>query len=353
MSSITNPVDSLHVIASKQFGGADQFFIRLVRALNKNHHKALAITRHKTPIAQALSPDEQYHLPMRNTWDLWSAWSLRQLMKRLQVPIVQSYMGRATRLTRAPKGTIHIARLGGFYKIDGYFRHANAWVVPSTGLADYLLQEGLPARQIYLIGNFVDPPRIVSPEETLWIRQKLGLPKDARVILALGRHVPVKNFDLLLQAFARLNDMDRLFLVLGGEGPEKPKLQALAQDLHLKDRVIFPGWINDPAPYYAIADLFVLSSVREGLGCVLMEAMSYGVPVVATKTAGALELIEHEQTGFLVDHAPEDLTRSMRTILADPELARQQADRARDRIAPFSESSIVQRYLELYQTLVS
>jgi len=141
--------------------------------------------------------------------------------------------------------------------------------------------------------------------------------------------------------------------VLGGEGPETPKLQALAQDLHLKDRVIFPGWINDPAPYYAIADLFVLSSVREGLGCVLMEAMSYGVPVVATKTAGALELIEHEQTGFLVDHAPEDLARSIRTVLEDPKLARKQADRARDRIAPFSESSIVQRYLELYQTLVS
>jgi glycosyltransferase involved in cell wall biosynthesis len=353
MPNITDKVDSLHVIASKQFGGADQFFIRLVRALNQKNHKALAVTRPKTQISQALTLEEQCHVPMQNIWDLWSIWSLRKMAKRLQTPIVQSYMGRATRLTHVPKGAVHVARLGGFYKIKGYFRHAHAWVVPSKGLADYLVQEGLPARNIHLIGNFVDTPRLASCEETAALRQRLALPENAHIIFALGRHVPVKGFDLLLQAFAHLKVFDNLFLVLGGEGPETPKLIKLAKDLSLNGRVIFPGWITDIAPYYALANLFVLSSVREGLGCVLLEAMSYGVPIVATKTAGALELIEHEHNGLLVDRNPNDLADAVKTLVLTPTLAQTLTDHAKNSVAPFSEENIIQRYLELYRTLAS
>jgi glycosyltransferase involved in cell wall biosynthesis len=117
--------------------------------------------------------------------------------------------------------------------------------------------------------------------------------------------------------------------------------------------VIFPGWITDIAPYYALANLFVLSSVREGLGCVLLEAMNYGVPIVATKTAGALELIEHERNGLLVDRNPNDLADAVKTLVLTPTLAQTLTDHAKNSIVPFSEENIVQRYLELYRTLAS
>ena len=240
---------SWHVLGGRQFGGADQFYVRLIQALNdRPDHEALAINRRRSAVAAALDGAcGQRHLPFANKYDRYTTWRLGRWIGRERPDVVQTYMGRATRLTRVPRGsgTIHVARLGGYYKIRGYYEHADAWVGNTQGVCDYLVRQGLPAERVFKIGNFV-PERdgAITAQETQHLRHRLGIPDDALVLFTLGRFIEVKGFDDLLQAFARMPASLQgrpLFLVLAGDGPLGQPLHSLAMRLGVQRRVVWPG----------------------------------------------------------------------------------------------------------------
>ncbi len=118
--------------------------------------------------------------------------------------------------------------------------------------------------------------------------------------LSVGNLKPEKNQALLLRAFAALPRPDARLMLLGS-GPQEAPLRALAEQLGLAERVIFAGFQRDPAPFYAAADLFVLSSNHEGFGNVIVEALSHGLPVVSTDCpAGPAEILDGGTFGLLV-----------------------------------------------------
>jgi hypothetical protein len=151
-------VSSIHVLGSHELGGADWFFVRLVQALQRAGHPTLAVLRPDSPVRQVLSGEvEQRLLPLASKWDVLSRWRLTRLIAQRRPDVVQSYMGRATRLTRLPAGSraLHVARLGGYYRIDGYYRHAHAWVGNTRDICDYLVKQRLPAER----GTYSPPHR--------------------------------------------------------------------------------------------------------------------------------------------------------------------------------------------------
>jgi glycosyltransferase involved in cell wall biosynthesis len=297
---------SLHIIGSRQMGGAESFFMRLVKALNGADHRASVAVRPESPLLKELDETIPVHqVAMRNGWDLFSVSRIRRLVKSTGVDVVQTYMGRASRLTRLPKDAraIHVARLGGFYKIDGYYRHADAWVGNTKALCDYLVRQGLPVSRVFHISNFVELPQIVSEARVSEVRNQLGVPDEAIVVFSLGRFIDIKGFEYLIRAFSRLeqNVAGRpVHLVLAGDGPLRHELLALAEVLRLGGRFHWAGWVRDPAPYMSMADLFIVPSTHETLGNVILEAWSYELPVISTCTPGALELIEDGRNGRLV-----------------------------------------------------
>ena len=353
---------SLHILGSRQFGGADQFYVRLVRALHQSRQDVVAINRSKSPVAEALMQDgiEQIHLPLANQWDIWSILRIRQLIAKRQPCIVQTYMGRDTRLTRLPPETraVHIARLGGYYKIDGYYRHAHAWVGNTRGICDYLVRSGLPHTRVFHIGNFVPEASRPPAERLAELRLTYRIPEGALVLFALGRLIDKKGFDDLLRAFAGLSielNGRPLILLIAGEGPAKDNLKILGQELGLHERLRWLGW-QRPDDFYALADLFVCPSRHEPLGNVILEAWNYRLPVVSTATDGALELIEDGCTGLLAPCGdPEALAGRMRMALSAAEEDRRAMGNAGFELLrkKFSQAAVVQGYLDLYERLMA
>ncbi len=354
---------SIHVLGSRQFGGADQFYVRLVRALREAGQTVTAVTRAGSPVANALADDdvENIHLPLANQWDAWTIWRLRQLVEPRQPCIVQTYMGRATRLTRLPANSraVHIARLGGYYKIDGYYRHAHAWIGNTRGLCDYLVQSGLPASKVFHIGNFVPDPLAPSVEHAALLRREWAIPEHAWVLFTLGRLIDIKGFDDLLEALALLPKEIAgrpVVLLVAGAGPLEAELKSLSAGLGLEDRVRWLGWQDPPDAFYSLADVFVCPSRRETLGNVILEAWNHGLPVVSTKTPGAMELIEEEKTGLLAPiQAPRALAGRIREMLEASEgqrLAMGEAGKTCLKVR-FGKSAIVDAYLSLYETLLA
>jgi glycosyltransferase involved in cell wall biosynthesis len=355
--------DSVHVLGSRQFGGADRFYVRLVEALNEAGYPALAVNRPGSPVGRALTENgaPQQHLPLANGWDLYSAWRLRRLLRSERPRIVQTYMGRATRLTRVPAElpSIHVARLGGYYKIRGYYEHVDAWVGNTRGVCDYLQREGLPAERIFMVGNFVADPEPRNPAAVARLREDLNLPADALVLFTLGRFIDIKGFDDLLDAFARLPAEHAgrpLRLVLVGDGPLRPELERQCRTMQLHDRVVFAGWQNNPGTFFHLADTLVCPSRHETLGNVILEGWSYGLPVVATDSPGATELIRDGDNGLLCRRRdPQSLAARLTDLLGadDEQRAALGAAGKAEMLAEHGRDAVLSAYISLYDRLES
>lgn len=169
-------------------------------------------------------------------------------------------------------------------------RGADTLIVPSHYLAHWTRHWGVPERRITVVYNAVE---VLSPSA-------LPIPLSTPVkLVTAGRLVPWKQVDHVIAAIERC---DGAGLVIIGDGPEREGLQKLVRSQHLADRVYFAGQRNreETLSLMAACDLFVLNSTYEGLPHVLLEAMSVGLPIVATAVGGTPELIRDGENGVLI-----------------------------------------------------
>lgn len=170
------------------------------------------------------------------------------------------------------------------------YPRAAAIVVQTEAVAGWA--RGL-CSHVEVIPNFVQRgPRLASP----------GVGRGPRRLVAMGRLVPAKGFDLLIEAFARVTSSHPDWsLVILGDGPERAHLEAMISELRLHHRVLMPGRVTDPAPYLTASHVFVLSSRYEGFPNALLEAMACGLPAVAFDCpSGPADIIAHGYNGLLV-----------------------------------------------------
>ncbi|MBN2204344.1 MAG: glycosyltransferase [Thermoleophilia bacterium] len=178
-----------------------------------------------------------------------------------------------------------------------------------------------------------------------------------RVVLAAGRLVAGKGFEHVLEALARLADRrDDLRAVVAGEGALRRRLEALAAELGLADRVALPGRLEheDLLAMMARADVFALPSAPEGFGLVHLEAMTQGTPVIGCLDQGPADFIEDGVSGHLVPYGDvAALTRALGATLDDPERARAVGEAGRKVAETFTWERNARRMLELYEQYVS
>lgn len=229
---------------------------------------------------------------------------------------------------------------------------AAAIVSVSHGLAHCLQHDyGLPGQSIHTIHNPIDGSDI---EQILAGASRTTRTHGPPRIVACGRLIHQKGFDLLLEALARVRLPQLPELVIVGEGARRPELEQQARDLGLEGRVRFTGFLTQPWQELARGDLFVLSSRWEGFGNVLIEAMACGLPVIASDCDfGPREILTDGENGLLVP--PEDplaLAESITRVLSDPGLAARLAERGRQRARDFSTERIVPQYAALFEQVI-
>jgi glycosyltransferase involved in cell wall biosynthesis len=350
--------DSVQIIGSKGTGGAENFFARLTLALNQTGNKVLAITPPDCPTQQKIEKTVAVTpVAMRGNWDIFSSYRIKKLVKQTGFPIVQTWMGRATRLTNinSLSGVIHVARLGGYYNLKSY-RHADAWVGNTKGICDYLIEQGMPLNRVFHISNFYQPAPTIAEADLLAARNDLGIEAGAAVLFALGRLHINKGFDVLLKAFNQLlkSQADRsCYLLIAGDGPLRNALHSTAKELGLDSRIKWLGWVDQPALYFQLADVFICPSRHEPLGNVVLEAWGNQTPVVASNSQGPAELITPGQNGLLVDNEnSEQMCSAIQVLLSQPGLADELASAGKQLLEKnFSCEKITHDYLQLYADL--
>ncbi|BAV76521.1 glycosyltransferase, group 1 family [Pseudomonas chlororaphis subsp. aurantiaca] len=206
--------------------------------------------------------------------------------------------------------------------------------------------------QMLMMPNGIDTDKFIfSDALRIKIRSREGVRAGERVILAVGRFAEAKNYPGLLHAFASLCKSDSdLTLWIVGDGGLRETLVALVNSLDVSQRVKFFGVRNDVAEFYSAADVYVLSSLWEGFGLVVAEAMAAERVVVASDCGGVKEVVGNE--GILVCPGDSDeLAAALRKGLdMDSVSAAAMGKRARQRVIDnYSLDTIVKKWVELYQ----
>jgi glycosyltransferase involved in cell wall biosynthesis len=232
-------------------------------------------------------------------------------------------------------------------------RHGYAVVHVSASQEREALALGLaPAGRSRLLVNGVDSARVRALARAPLSREVLGLAADALVLGTVARFDPVKGLDVLVRAFAQiLARRPDAQLLLVGDGPEAPRLRELAGALGLAACVVFAGAVKDAARGLVALDLYVSASQREGLPLALLEAMACGLPVLATRVPGNVDVVKDGVTGVLVPPGdPAGLARAAVELLEDPARRRALGEAGRERVeSHFALSRLVTEMGDLYR----
>ena len=244
-----------------------------------------------------------------------------------------------------------------YEKLDKAVLHSFPFVV---GVSEAVLLEirgaGIPFHRCARIDNGMKVDPLDDPNFRRQSRRSLGLPRHGLVAVTVGRLDPFKAHHLQLQALAllRKEGLD-LHLLLVGAGERERRLKSLCAELGLEDRVIFTGYLEDVRPALAAADIFLLSSAREGLPMVLLEAMGAGLPIVATEVGGIPEALAGGRAGALIPpKSPGALARKVARLARVPEERRELGLAARARYEThYSREAMGDRYLQAYRRLLA
>ena len=333
----------LHLLGTSGDGGAETYFVDLLRALSRaGAHQAAAIRRHpgrEAALKGAGLPVKV--LPFGGPIDILTRTAAAGFAKVNGAKLALAWMNRAARHT--PKGPwARIGRLGGYYNLK-YYEGFDELVANTEDIAEWIVNQGWPPGRVRCIPNFAEAPPQVAPVS----RASLGTPDEAPLLLAMGRLHEAKAHDVALQALARLPDA---WLWIAGAGPEEARLKAMSAALGVDARVRFLGWRNDASALYRAADVCVFPSRYEPLGNVVIQAWAHGLPVVAAESRGPKALIESGKDGLLtpIDDA-EALAAGAERLLSDKALRDRVVKRGRKRVEQeFSEAAVVAQWKTLF-----
>lgn len=375
------PDERVHIlffVPSLGGGGAEMHFLRIINHLDRKKFRiSLALMR--TGGAYEASLDNSVKLHILNTGKfnsstlrtIRSILPLRKLIKTEQPDIVCSIMDHAntvailaTRILRIrPKVLVsvqippsleyrkswHIVHRLLLSLIPHLYPQAERVIAISQGVANDLitLAPRLKNRIEVIYNAGVDSRALERITEPI---SKAKLPENAPLILACGRLTEQKGFPYLIEALSYVRKVIPAHLWILGEGEQHPVLANQIQTLGLTNCVRLLGFQANPFQYMTLADVFVLSSLYEGFGNVIVEAMACGTPVVATNCPyGPAEIIKDNFNGVLVPPAnPEALSQEIIRVLSDTTFKQQLSRQGKERSLDFDAGKITSAYADLF-----
>jgi glycosyltransferase involved in cell wall biosynthesis len=363
----TERLSILHVSAPGAVGGLET----VVQTLAIGQARA----GHRVVVALVVEPDQELNgllLPFRETTVdlqvvrvpprayLQERRLIRDLCVRVRPDVVHTHGSRpdvldasvARSLGLATVTTVHgSSRLGGITRLHelvefALFRRFDAVVAVSRPLVRSLRRFGVASDRIHVIPNAWNGR--IPERDRRAARQALGVPPDEFLIGWVGRLIPVKGADVMLEALAQLPDVPSTAIL--GDGAERRRLERMAAALGLERRVRFHGQVDDAPSLFPAFNVFVMSSRSEGTPMALLEAIAAGLPVVATAVGGVPDVIGPGEGLLVPPEQPTALARAIGMIQSSPEAAMERAVAARARLEnEFGLERWLARYEEVYR----
>jgi glycosyltransferase involved in cell wall biosynthesis len=331
-------VFSLHIDTATSWRGGQNQVLLTVNGLREAGHRAALVTHPDGELRRRVEEGlELIPIASRSEMDLAAAWRLARVLRRLEPDVIHAHdphgvamaalalsIGSASRTGRSP-ALVAARRVDFHIKGNSFsrwkYRQVDCFIAASEAIRQMLIGDGIPEDRSVTVHEGIDLQHVdaapaVNVHESFW------LPHHAPVVGNVAALVPHKGQRYLVDAahFVVQALPDARFLILG-EGELRDHLERRVHDHHLEKHVFLPGFRTDVLGCMKSFDIFVMSSVTEGLGTSLLDAMACARPIVATRTGGIPEVVDDGVTGLLVPpRDPHALARAIVTLLSDADL---------------------------------
>lgn len=368
-----------HIIKITRISGAERHLLALLGGLRQHR-----IEPHLIMLAEPANPMEEmiaaalaagitiHPLDLHFDFDPRILFQIVRLLRYLRPDLVHTHLIHGDTFGIPAAKMARVPLILSSRHNDDAFRHkmplrlwnallwqaVDAGIAISHSVARFCQEvEFAPAEKIHVIHygvapHWPDEENIASAR--ILLREELGLGPEALLIGMVGRLIEQKGMNYGIEAFAAIADeFSEAHLVIAGDGPLRESLEALAKQRVPAAKVHFIGWRADSSKVFAALDIFLMPSLWEGFGLVLLEAMSWRIPVIATQVSAIPEIIIPNESGLLVP--PENvaaLAAALRLLLADRPLRRHIGLTGMDRMEThFSADQMIQQTAALYQLL--
>jgi len=368
-------INVLHIYQNSKIGGVQQQFLSLLKAYDRDVFN---------PIFCCLGPEEEISKEIeridietvalnRVRYHRFSPGIVRdlyRLMKQKNIHIVRTHRYRANlygRLAALLSGVpVKIISLHDNYRKDLRLerRIVNKILLKATDKIvavsesirkDIIKYDGIDSSKILVIPNGIDTERFNPEGNFADIRKGFSIKESDIVLGFVGRVVPAKGLEYLIDALPFLKkEFKNIKLLITGEGSTMERLKKKAKENNVHDSIIFTGKRRDIPDILSCTDIFVMPSVAEGLPNALLEAMAMGKPIVATEVGGIPEVIKNRHSGFLVPpRNPEALATAIKDLISNEQLAAKMGQAARHIVLDnLSIKAIAQKWQTLYLSIL-
>lgn len=354
----------LHVDTERGWRGGERQVLWLATGMRDRGHRAIIVARRGDELARRAEASqlEVIVAAPRGELDLLAARDLRRAIAHHRAQIVHAHTAHAAAIAAlATLGTqtrVVIAR-----RVDFPLRRnvgtrlkygrADAVIAVSNAVAAIVAEAGVPRDRIHVVPDGVDLSRHASPASGETLRS-LGIVADTPLIVQVAALVAHKDPLTFVRAVAIVRErVPRVRALLVGEGTLRTAVEAEVARLELDRTLSLTGFRRDADEILAAASVATLSSVEEGMGSVLLDAMAFGVPIAATRAGGIPETVEHGETGLLSPPGdPAALAENIVGLLSDKDFAASLGARGRTRVEEFSVGRMVERTIEVYRAVL-
>lgn len=374
MADKSTPFRLLYAVTAASWGGAPQHVLDLARyMLTRGHPVGIVaapearLMREAKALGARFFPNPYFTLSLTPRRDILTVLPILRAIQEFQPDLIHAHStkaGLAARLaavlTRRP--AVFTAHGWGFAETRAWWTpHVLRWLerlaarvterIICVSYFDYELALRYITEQpekLTVIWNGIAPGPYLEASKRA---RTLGHRRSDPVFISVGRLAPPKDFQTLLSALQYL-PTGRLLVV--GDGPDRPQVEIWVRSAGLNDRVTLLGEREDVPALLTSADIFLLSSRKEGLPRAVIEAMMAGLPIVATNVGGLPELVEHQQTGLLVPPGdPQALAQAVKILIDNPALAKQMgAAGQRKALSDFTLDRMCERTYQAYREVL-
>ncbi len=356
---------SIHVDTARTWRGGQRQVLLTVLGLRERGHRTVLIAHPEGELAaRASEGHDLLRLAPRAEVDLHAGWKLSRIIKELRPDIVHAHDPHAVALAslglsfltsgKCP-GLIASRRVAFHLKGNAFSRwkyhQVDCFVAASNAIREMLAGDGIEPARIVTVYEGIDLHRIQA-EPAAGIHAELWLPKDAPIVGAVAALTQEKGHRYLIDAAALVvREVPDARFVIFGEGDLRPTLERQVKELHLEKHVLLPGFRADILSFIRSFDLFVMSSLFEGLGTSLLDAMALSKAIVASDTGGIPEVVVHGETGLLVaPRESRELAGAIVKLLKDPERRERMGRAGLARVQrQFSADQMIEKTLEVYR----
>lgn len=302
-----------NIMLAKGLGGIEQVFLDYTKALSDIGHSITSIHHPGSALKEKIT-GERRSLYNLNKYDLLAIYRLKRYCLKDKPDCIITHGNRATTLFRKTNLKIpHIAVCHN-YQVKPLIG-SDALVTITEDIKSHVVSLGQPAEDTYVVPNMMHLPHNFGTKKT----SSLHTPPT---IGFLGRFVPKKGVQVFIQALLHLREQNIAFKALiGGDGPQKENLLAQVKEAGLENEIEFLGWVEDKQDFFDKLDIFCLPSFQEPFGLVLLEAMSYGTPVVSTNASGPAAIATQDRDVLFTNiGTPQEMSKNLKRLIEDKHL---------------------------------